>query len=232
MRYPPIQAGSSLAALFGVASAMDMSLAAILGVFVIGVFWLLGGAAARAKLSHKEEQVRLPGKLAMEVGRSYAKAQPPQWKLWFVDAEVRYGVADRAWWALYNRSSVRTKVKMIDDRLALQKDIGEFIDPIECLKRLAEIARAGTTKAAPAAKAAKPEASAAETEAAPAAQASQPAAPAPGHAAGAAPAKGHAPAKPHASAKASPQGKSHPPSKKATSTKTPSSTPVPQPKSR
>lgn len=122
---------------------MDIQLGIILGAAFLLIMWMLGGAASRARSAHKESQVSLPGRLAMEVGKTYGKSQNAQWRLWFVDAEVRYVVADRAWWARYKRSSRRGRSQMLERRLKQQEHVGEMIDPIECLKYLASIARQG-----------------------------------------------------------------------------------------
>jgi hypothetical protein len=104
------------------------------------LLWGLSGASSRAALEHVEAQIRQPGQLAMELGRTFGKAQGKAWNMWFVDAEVRYLAADKAWWAHYKRLIGNKRKRFAENRLALQKDIGEFIDPTDCLKRLSKIA--------------------------------------------------------------------------------------------
>ena len=112
---------------------------AILAAFVILMLWGILGASKRARVGHSEAQLRLPGQLAMEVGRTMAHREKKAWQVLFVETLSRYLAAENNWWIAYRKAAGKRKKMMLERRLALQKDIAEFIDPVDCLLRLIRI---------------------------------------------------------------------------------------------
>lgn len=103
------------------------------------LLWGILGASRRAAAAHAESQMHLPGQLAIEVGRTFAGRESKVWRLWFEDARIRYAGAEREWTAAYGVASSKQRRAMLARRLQLQADIDEFIDPVECLRRLDKI---------------------------------------------------------------------------------------------
>ena len=103
------------------------------------LFLAYGAFSGKAGLAHDEAQLRQPGQIAIELGLAMAGRESPVWQVWFQDARIRYTAAERAWSARYRRCSTRRKKIMVEERLRLQGDIAEYIDPVDCLRHLARI---------------------------------------------------------------------------------------------
>lgn len=113
----------------------------VISALLVGVFWwtwVLG--AARATRQHRETQIRLPAKLAIEFGDGLGSTRPKVWHMWYVDAKIRYAAAEKSWWVLYNRLPSKKRTAMAEQRLAMQRGIEEYIDPIDCLHQLTKVA--------------------------------------------------------------------------------------------
>jgi hypothetical protein len=113
----------------------------VISALLAGVFWwtwVLG--AARAARQHREKQLRLPAKLAIEFGEGLGSTRPKVWQMWYVDAKLRYAAAEKNWWVLYNRLPSKKRTAMAEQRLAMQIGIEEYIDPIDCLHQLTKVA--------------------------------------------------------------------------------------------
>lgn len=118
-----------------------MVLLIIISAVVLVLLWTgLGRSRMRAVIAHQESQIKLPGYLAVDVGQVYGRTQDQTWRQAFKRAEVRWVLAEEAWWKRYNRSWGRARRAMLVHRVKLQEDMQEYIDPVECLNRMAHIA--------------------------------------------------------------------------------------------
>lgn len=119
-------------------SVFFICMLAAAGVFLCLIF---SSVIGKAGLARDEAHIRQPGQGAIELGLLMAPKESPAWRLWFDDARLRYLAAERAWSTVYHRSGRKRKKAMLLRRLQLQSDIAEYIDPVDCLRRLATLAQ-------------------------------------------------------------------------------------------
>lgn len=115
----------------------------MMAAIVAVLFLTIRGLSSNAGRAREEAQVRQPGQVALELGLEMADQEPLAWQACFKEARLEYVAAEEAWAIQYRRVSNSQKSKMLQRRLALQADIAEYIDPVDCLRRLAKIAQAG-----------------------------------------------------------------------------------------
>ena len=118
---------------------MELLLIIISAVLLVLLWRGLGSSRRRAFVAHQESQIKLPGYLAVDIGQVYGRGQDQTWHQAFKRAEVRWVLAEDAWWHRYKRSWSQTRRKMLAHRTRLQQDIDQYIDPVECLQRMAQI---------------------------------------------------------------------------------------------